>query len=50
MTDEIMNLRALLEKSSEADLLREMIHRQRLINLEVGGSHFASASASRNAR
>ena len=25
MTDEMMNLRALLEESSEADLLREMI-------------------------
>jgi putative transposase len=25
MTDEMMNLRALLEKSSDADLLREMI-------------------------
>jgi putative transposase len=37
MTDEMMNLRALLEKSSDADLLREMIGftAQRLMDLEV---------------
>ena len=39
MTEEMMNLQALLEKSSDADLLREMIGfaAQRLMALEVGG-------------
>ena len=39
MTDEMMTVRALMEKSSDADLLREMIGftAQRLMELEVGG-------------
>jgi transposase-like protein len=39
MTDEMMSLRTLLEKSSDADLLREMIGftAQRLMDLEVEG-------------
>jgi hypothetical protein len=39
MTDEIMTLRTLLEKSSDVDLLREMIGltAQRLMELEVEG-------------
>ena len=37
MTDDMMNLCTLLEKSSDADLLREMIgfSSQRLVELEV---------------
>ena len=39
MTDDMMTLRTLLEKSSDADLLREMIGltAQRLMELEVRG-------------
>jgi len=49
MTDEIMSLRALLEKNSDADLLREMVGfaAQRLMELEVesltGAAHGSAA-------
>jgi hypothetical protein len=40
MTDEMMNLRLLVEKSADSDLLREMIGftAQRLMELEVGNA------------
>ena len=39
MTDDMMTLRTLLEKSSDADLLREMIGftAQRLMELDIEG-------------
>lgn len=52
MTDEMMSLRALLEKSPDADLLREMIGfaSERLMELEVGaltGAAYGEKSAER---
>jgi transposase-like protein len=52
MTDEMMNLRALLEKSPDTDLLREMIGfaSQRLMELEVGamtGAAYGEKNAER---
>ncbi len=55
MTDEMMSLRGLLEKSADADLLREMISfaAERLMELEVGsltGASYGEKSAERLAQ
>ena len=55
MTDDMMNLRALVEKTPDADLLREMIGfaAERLMELEVGaatGAAYGEKDPSRRAQ
>ncbi|MCO5157150.1 MAG: transposase [Aquamicrobium sp.] len=50
MTDDMMNLRALVEKSADADLLREMISfaAQKLMEMEVGAATAPPGARSRH--
>lgn len=47
MTDEMMDLRSLVEKAPDADLLREMIAfaAERLMELEVGAQRVAGSGS-----